>query len=192
MHNRELPGSQTYAAGGHGTQNNSGGVGSLSDQDRQQVTTPQSDNTYMYGDNLNMDRDVNDDSVLCLSLNVNGLQKSNWKVKNERVRNLLKNYEFDIMSLQEINLNWGKVRPKDQWDERTLGWWENGHNTSKAYNKQDVIQRATQPGGCMVVSTNTAKRKVIGNGSDPRGLGRWAWTRYQGIQHKTLRVVSAY
>ena len=169
-----------------------GELSNASIRERQQATTPGIDATYMYGDTLALDRDVTDDSVLCLSLNVNGLQLERWKAKNDRLRTFIKNYEFDIMGFQEPNLNWNKIRPKDQWDERTLGWWKDGHNTCKAFNTQDVIQRPAQPGGCMVVSAHTARRKVIANGVDFRGLGRWAWTRYKGTQNKTLRVISAY
>ena len=139
-----------------------------------------------------MNRDPYDDSLLCLSLNLNGLKHKQWKDKNKQLRKYLKNYEFDIMGFQEVNLNWGKVGPKDQWEERTMGWWKGGNTTVRAYNKEDVISTASQPGGCMVTSVNTAKRKVIGCGVDPRNLGRWAWTRYQGKHQFSLQVISAY
>ena len=154
------------------------------------MSTPDQD--YIYGDKLDTDRDVYDDFILCLSLNVNGLQQEKWKAKNDRIRKFLKKYDFDIMGFQESNLNWDMIQPKDQWDERTLGWWKGGHNSIKSYNKQDVISKAIQPGGCMTTSVNKAKRKVIGNGVDFRGLGRWAWTRFRGKQEVTLRVVTAY
>ena len=185
---------QTNAAGGIDIHEGNGDIDNPSTKGRQLNKNIKSgiDEDYLYGDNLNLNRDVHDDSVLCLGLNVNGLQLRGWKAKNERIRNFIKNYEFDIMGLQEINLNWSQVPPKEQWDERSLGWWPDGNIASKAYNTQDVVQKATQPGGCMVVSTNMAKRKVIDTGCDPRGLGRWAWTRYRGTQQKTVRVVSAY
>ena len=46
-----------------------------------------------------MDCDVYDDSILCLSLNVNGLQQEKWKAKNDQIRKFLKKYDFDIMGL---------------------------------------------------------------------------------------------
>ena len=59
----------------------------------------------------------NDGSILCLSLNVNGLKLEKWKAKNDRLQQFLKMYNFDIMGLQETNLNWDYVQAKDQWDE---------------------------------------------------------------------------
>ena len=80
----------------------------------------------IFGDTLDMDHEASDGSVLCLSLNINGLQSEKWKAKNDRLRTFLKNYNFDIMGFQEINLNWDKIKPQDQWDERTMGWWKGG------------------------------------------------------------------
>ena len=146
----------------------------------------------IFGDSLDMNRDVYDGSVLCLSLNVNGLQSEQWKAKNDRLRNFLKNYNFDIMGFQETNLNWDQVQSKDQWEERTMGWWKGGNTSVKAFNKQDVIPTLHQPGGCMITSANSVKRKIMGCGADTRLLGRWAWTRYQGKHELSLRVITAY
>ena len=129
---------------------------------------------------------------MCVSVNINGLQHEQWKAKNERIKQFLKKYDFDIIGLQEVNLNWDKIGPVDQWDERTIGWWKGGNSTIKAYNQQDVISKPSQPGGCMVTSVNKAKTKVVEHARDFRKLGRWAWTRYRGKNNKTLRVVSAY
>ena len=150
------------------------------------------DNNYVYGDTLDLNRDANDGSILCLSLNVNGLKQNHWKAKNDRLRQFLKGYNFDIMGFQETNLNWDQVQPKDQWDERTMGWWEQGQTTIKAHNKQDIISSASQPGGCMITSTNSARRKIVECGVDFRNLGRWAWTRYKGKDQVSTRVISAY
>ena len=87
------------------------------------------------------------------------------------------NYNFDIMGFQETNLNWDVVLPKDSWEERTLGWWTDGHVSVHAHNKQDVISSIHQPGGTMVTSVNSAKRKVIDCGGN------------NGV---TFRVISAY
>ena len=115
-----------------------------------------------------------------------------WKTKNKLLEQFLKKYHFDIMGFQEINLNWSALPTKDQWEERVLGWWESNHVSVKAFNTQEEVQTATQPGGCMVVSANKAKQHFIECGIDPTGLGRWTWTRYRGRYDVTLRVVSAY
>ena len=51
----------------------------------------------IFGDSLDMNRDVYDGSVLCLSLNVNGLQSEQWKAKNDRLRKFLKRITTSIL-----------------------------------------------------------------------------------------------
>ena len=162
------------------------------DRNNQVNNTRAIDDTLIFGDTLDMDHDAYDGSILCLSLNINGLQSEKWKAKNDRLRTFLKNYNFDIMGFQETNLNWDKVEPKDQWDERTTGWWKGGHTSIKAFNKEDITSTIYQPGGCMIASVNSVKRKIIGCGVDTRRLGRWAWTRYQGKHELSVRVITAY
>ena len=154
--------------------------------DRQQDNSSSQELKIIYGDELETNRDIYDDSVLCLSLNVNGLKHEHWKAKNDRLRQFLKKYEFDIMGLQETNLNWNKVGAIDTWEERTMGWWKGGNTPIKANNKKDIIDTIHQPGGCMMTTVNKAKRKIIGCGVDSRNLGRWAWTRYKGKQGISL------
>ena len=96
------------------------------------------------------------------------------------------------MGFQETNINWDRLPSKHSWEERTIGWWKGGQTTIKAHNKKDIIQSLHQPGGCMVTSVNSARRKIIECGVDFRGLGRWAWTRYKGKSGITFRVISAY
>ena len=134
---------------------------------------------YIYGDELQFNRESYDGSLLCLSLNLNGIQHENWKAKNNKLKTFLKNYNFDIMGFQEVNINWDKVQSKDIWEERTMGWWKEGSTCTKAYNTQDILSSTHQPGGCMVTSVNNVKRKVVSCGIDKRGLGRWIWTRYK-------------
>ena len=109
----EVLGSQTNATGGNNTREVQRGNNSTT-PDRRQADESRNNQNYTYGDELDMNRNPYDDSLLCLSLNLNGLKQEQWKVKNEQLRKYLKNYEFDIMGFQEVNLNWGKVGPKDQ------------------------------------------------------------------------------
>ena len=46
------------------------------------------------GDTLDLNRDANDGSILCLSFNVNGLKQEHWKAKNDRLRQFLKRIQF--------------------------------------------------------------------------------------------------
>ena len=156
------------------------------------MSTSRETTTYIYGDKLENNRNSNDGSILLLGLNVNGLRSEKWKAKNDRMKAFFKKYNFDIMGLQETNLNWEKVPTQDQWEERTLGWWKGGHTTIKAHNTEDIVQTTIQPGGCLLTSVNAARRRIVGCGTDYRKLGRWAWTKYQGKGQVTTRVITAY
>lgn len=133
-----------------------------------------------------------DNTMRLLSVNINGLQQEKWKVKNDLLRHFLKTYDFDIMGLQETNLNWHMLQAKDQWEERTIGWWEGGHTTIMAHNTQEMAPSAAQRGGTMLISINKPKSRILECGKDPSGLGRWVWTKYRGYQQRILRVISAY
>ena len=74
------------------------------------------------------------------------------------------------MGFQEPNLNWSQLPAKGQWEERSIRWWESNNIAVKAYNTHEVIQTATQPGGCMVVSANKSRHQVIECGVDESGL----------------------
>ena len=72
----------------------------------------------IYRDQL---KKVADNDVICLSLNINGLQVERWKIKNDLLRNLLVSSKANIVGLQKVNLNWSKILFRHQWDSRSLG-----------------------------------------------------------------------
>ena len=115
-----------------------------------------------------------------------------WKIKNDLLRDLLVSSKADVIGLQEVNLNWGKIPLRHQWDSRSLGWWEGGHSTATTCNAKDHSSSKWQPGGCMITSNGPSKRRMIEIGKDQRGLGRWVWTRFRGKQEKMVRIISAY
>jgi hypothetical protein len=51
---------------------------------------------------------------------------------------------------------------------------------------------AHQWGGVAQCSIDEASTRIQATGVDPSGLGRWAWTRYQGKEGYGLRVLFAY
>jgi hypothetical protein len=71
------------------------------------------------------------------------------------------------------------------------GWWESSHS-SIGYNRKDSSTVPFQPGGCTVISVGQTSHRVIGQGSDTTGLGRWTWTHLRGKYNVTLQVISAY
>ena len=71
------------------------------------------------------------------------------------------------MGLKEANFNFNQVGPKDQCQERTLGWWKGGNTAIKAYNEEDDITTRYQPGGCILTIVHSINRKIIGFGTNP-------------------------
>ena len=132
-----------------------------------------------------------EDEIVCVGLNVNGLRKDMWKEKNNSLRNFLHQRGANLVALQEINLHWNKLDSSEQWHERSTGWWEGGQCSSIAFNVNDPLASATQPRGCMAISSGLTKRRIIQKGIDERNLGRWAWIKFQGKMNRTVRFISA-
>ena len=148
-----------------------------------------SDTEVYYGDALS--RSPSDSMFRCGFLNVNGLPRNKNKEKNTTLLRKLYNYNFHIIGLTEPNLHWPSLQSSHNWDARVQNVWETSHS-SLAYNTTDHASGEWQPGGCIQLSIDRAAHRIISSGRDSSGLGRWAWTRYQGRHDVTLRVVTAY
>ena len=80
----------------------------------------------------------------------------------------------------------------DNVPERFRGHWQS-MNMSIGFNTHDNQADANQRGGVVVISLDMAAHKTFGKGgSDPLGLGWWAWTCHRGKSGVTVRVVSGY
>ena len=145
------------------------------------TTTIQEDRPSHYGNNLAELRDEN--SILFTFLNVNGLPQQATKNKNRTIRNFINYNNIDVFGLSEVNLNWSLLPTKDQWQERTIGWWEDSR-VSMAYNTEDEATQSYQPGGCMQITRNKLIHCWMEHGKDTTGLGRWTWSKYIG-KHNT-------
>jgi hypothetical protein len=152
--------------------------------------------TGTWGDQLGSPQQ---DTLRIGHLNVNGLGKSSCRFRcNEdasckqcNLRCFLTSKRFDIVGITECNVHWKLVDVSDRLPERTRGWWESLH-LNTAYYKDYPAANTYQVGGVSLWSTGKAAHRVMETGSDPRKLGRWAWTRYRGKQGVSLRFVTAY
>ena len=60
-------------------------------------------------------------------------------------------------------------------------------------NKTKRLQRSIrQYGGTAQMSKGDAVTRECAQGNDKRGLGRWVWQLYRGINNKQVQVVTAY
>ncbi len=123
--------------------------------------------------------------------NVGGFPTQRGKIKDDTIRVGLTKWDFDIFGFAETNLDWRLLPEEDKFPSRTQEWWETQH-VSWTNNRTAPPRQARQFGGTALFSINQVAHRVVEKGSDETNLGRWTWTRYQGRNSQTLRVVVAY
>ena len=124
--------------------------------------------------------------------NINGLGSEGKSEKSRRVADLHTKYEVDILLMTEVGLNWRKIEPTDFWNERVDNKYDT-HRNVFAYNKnENQTFGKYQPGGVGISTVSEIANRVIEQGVDETLLGRWAWTRLQGRNGRTVRIISVY
>ena len=124
-------------------------------------------------------------------LNPGGIPIDLTNAKSKILQQFITKTKVDAIGLIETNVNWKYVSVSQRLPERTRGWWECLHINSACYEDFKNPYPA-QPGGVSLWSINKAAHRVMEHGKDPRGLGRWAWTRFRGKSGVNLRYVAAY
>jgi len=122
--------------------------------------------------------------------NVNGIPPlwiSNHKVN--AIRRWIRKYDADGFFGVEPNLNWKKM-PKDG-KLPELFRSENAIRTISANNTHENFGRRQQGGAFGMVFGQLAST-IRDVGSDPTGLGRWAWMFAQGRDGHKVRIIVAY
>ena len=123
--------------------------------------------------------------------NISGMGLLACQKKSGDIREWLNRGEVDIMGMTETNVCWSKSDKKDKIWERTRGWFE-GIHLSVVYNAKDKCARPFQYGGVVNMTRNKFAHCVIGRGTDVRLWGRWAWTKYGGVNGSSFIVVTVY
>jgi hypothetical protein len=124
--------------------------------------------------------------------NINRLPALRNSVKSKKLISTIAHKQIDIALMTEVGLCWKLVHNSDQWHERTREAFQTTRS-SFAYNTNELNMTSTvQFGGVGIMATDDAAHRVIAQGHDPTGLGRWTWLRLAGKQHHFLRVVAAY
>ncbi len=104
----------------------------------------------------------------------------------------IKQGECDVWLMSEIGLCWPKLDACDQWFERVLGKLHDSYALFAHNNQEPELTDKIQYGGVGLIASSELKHRIIDNGKDPTGLGRWVWIRIQGKEGHTTRIVSAY
>lgn len=108
--------------------------------------------------------------------------------KMKEMRTYFSKIGADVVGLSECNVSWRNLPVQLRLHERTRGWWESLH-LNTAYFEVFEGRNRSQAGGVSLWSINKGAHRVMASGSDPSGLGRWAWTKYRGREGISLRVV---
>ena len=108
-------------------------------------------------------------------------------MKTEELLHVIKEYDFDYLGIQEINIHERILSPTLKWKRRFPH-----HHTQAATNVHCPSQRRILHGGTAHFIQKDLCLRQISNGQDPTGLGRWIWTLLQGRQGIQIRIISGY
>jgi len=94
------------------------------------------------------------------------------------------------LCLAESNLNWGNVRATSKFHGMLKKIWK--HSKTATSHTLDDFQVENQPGGTVTIAYNHWTSRVIEDGVDPYGLGRWSYLVLRGKGGIKLLLVTAY
>ena len=113
-------------------------------------------------------------------------------MKDEQIRQFLDKWDVDVYGMTEPNVNWSKVRKKDNFWERSESWFE-ARKLAVGYNiNRGRLATKAQYGGTITMSRNDISHRGIKSGYDTSGLGRWSWLAFRGKKKSITRVITAY
>jgi hypothetical protein len=167
----------------------------------QKTPTKNYQQTDLHGDNIDaIDGEAFGDTfgekakktVRIMSQNINGLPAHRSHYKSQQIMKTICTGSADLWMIQEVGLCWPLINEADQWNVRTRIKGARIHS-SLGYNKKEIeISEPLQAGGVGVIATNIMTPRCTSKGTDPSGLGRWAWTRIEGTTGFHSRIVSVY
>lgn len=116
---------------------------------------------------------------------------SSMRGENQQFKEAFHLSQADVYAVTETNRHWRNLDEDDKLHARMRPWFQSLH-MSLAYNTTERPKNITQYGGVGLFSLDKASHRANSKGSDPSGLGRWSWTKYQGKGGLSLQVVVAY
>jgi hypothetical protein len=142
-----------------------------------------------FGDNLNKKHDT---TIRIMLHNINRLPLDHRTDKSRKLISCIANKQIDVAMITEVGLYWKSIPGKDRWYERVRESFQT-HKSEMAFNTTEPsLSSSVQFGGVGIMATDDCSHRVVSQGSDPTGLGRWAWLRLEGKDGHHLRLASAY
>ena len=130
--------------------------------------------------------------VRLLLNNVNGIGQHRGGMKDEIMRDFMDKWDVDIACITEPNVHWGKVPNKDNWFERSAGWFESRRLAVSYHQERGRLATVNQYGGTMTLARNDISHRAVQSGYDPSGMGRWSYIRFRGKRKNVTRVITCY
>jgi hypothetical protein len=115
------------------------------------------------------------DNILRLMLhNVNRLPLSRSADKSKKLISSISNKQLDLALITKVGLCWRLVKTNDQWHERMRESFQ-AARSELAFNKTEPdLTELVQFGGVGIMAVDDVSHRVVGQGQDATGLGRWA------------------
>ena len=149
----------------------------------------ETDDGEEYGDTMQA---KTDSTLRIMFHNINCLPESAATEKSHKLVSTITNKQIDIALLAEVGLYWKVIDSKNKWYER-IRRAAQSQKTELAFNTTEPDRTAArQFGGVAAIAIDDVSHRVIDQGQDGTGLGRWAWLLLEGRQGHHLRVVSVY
>jgi exonuclease III len=101
----------------------------------------------------------------------------------------MEKHKMDVLGMAEININFKKVGPTQQWKDRFKKLRTNSHC---ATNEHTTSNEKRVFGGTAYLTSAAASHKVEKKGADPTNLGRWSWALLTGRQGIKTRIINGY
>ena len=134
---------------------------------------------------------VKENAFRIATLNIGGMTVDNNNEKNDTLRNFINDRKIDVMGLQELNVDWRRVRAEHRLERRIKHMIE-GAQAHHTYNRTVNHTHTQTFGGTGLISIGEAAHRIDDRGQDPTGLGRWCWVRYRGKDNLRVKVYSLY
>ena len=122
--------------------------------------------------------------------NIQGLPLYPYDAKHQQIISCIDQLQLDVFGLVEINLNFSRLPSHQQWKERFKGL-RHAHSICST-NQHSTTTEKILFGGTAQLAHGTLSPRVVANGADLSGLGRWVWTRFIGKHNTHLRIISGY
>ena len=113
------------------------------------------------------------DKVLIGLVNLGGIPTERYREKDDRLREIMKSYGFDVFRITEVNVNWGHTRTYSLIWERTFGWFRD-LRISTSWNSKYKHPGAFIRGGTMMMVAGKMAGRTKESKVGSLRLGQWS------------------